>query len=374
MFDLQKIDAQIAAGYISKRKHPIEDYYIYNYTPQCQWEWYWTEETLACRGLILDGKGNIIARPFKKFFTLEQYEDLEATPANLSIFDMFGVELDDVKAGKVKLKSITDKVDGSLGILYSIGESNFIASRGSFASEQAIEGTAILHEKYGKFKPISGYTYLFEIVYPGNRIVVNYGSERELYFLTIIDNQTGLDKTWAEVHGNDPCPFPAVTSFDLSEITAENFESFDTGNAEGYVFLYENGFRIKMKFSEYKRLHKILTGASEREVWWRLRNGDPLTDLIDRVPDEFHTWLKIIVDKLTKQYEEIEQHAHNVIQQDIVERDPPLTRKQLAEKYQQYKYKSIMFAMLDNKQYKETIWRMIRPEANKPFAQEALEE
>ena len=53
----------IKDGYISERKHPECDYYIYNYTSKAQYQKQWEEDTMNCRGLILDGEGNVIARP-----------------------------------------------------------------------------------------------------------------------------------------------------------------------------------------------------------------------------------------------------------------------------------------------------------------------
>lgn len=37
---------------------------MYNYTAKAQYDKLWNEVTLQCRGLILDGDGNVVARPF----------------------------------------------------------------------------------------------------------------------------------------------------------------------------------------------------------------------------------------------------------------------------------------------------------------------
>jgi RNA ligase len=39
-------------------------------------------------------------------------------------------------------------MDGSLGILYWIKDKPFVATRGSFESDQAVKATKILHERY----------------------------------------------------------------------------------------------------------------------------------------------------------------------------------------------------------------------------------
>ena len=147
---------------------------IYNYSKECQHKGEWNETTLNCRGLVLDENDNIIARPLPKFFN-----DFELEKMGINFpkeeFDVY------------------EKMDGSLGILYKEDGIYKIATRGSFDSEQAIEGTKILHEKYSNIKFKDGITYLFEILYPENRIVVDYGNTRDLVLLAMIDTKTGND-------------------------------------------------------------------------------------------------------------------------------------------------------------------------------------
>ncbi len=66
---------------------------------------------------------------------------------------------------------------------------------GPSPAEQALRANAMLQTKYAsalaRLSPDK--TYLFEIIYPENRIVVNYGDVEELVLLAIIDNATALD-------------------------------------------------------------------------------------------------------------------------------------------------------------------------------------
>jgi len=114
-------------GLITERKHPDFDLYIYNYTATVQYGRLWDDVTMLCRGLIIDGAGNIVARPFPKFFNLEEHrqEGMPAVP-NES-FDVF------------------EKMDGSLGIAYVTPDGYWsIATRGSFTSPQAIRAQKML--------------------------------------------------------------------------------------------------------------------------------------------------------------------------------------------------------------------------------------
>ena len=64
-----------------------------------------------------------------------------------------------------------------------------LATRGSFTSPQAIKGRELL-EKYDYNRLAKDYTYLFEIIYPENRIVCNYDFE-DLILLGMIHTKTG---------------------------------------------------------------------------------------------------------------------------------------------------------------------------------------
>ena len=66
--DLANINDLISKGLIAVRKHPKFDLYIYNYTKQASADHVWDPTIEACRGLICDADGHVIARPFAKFF------------------------------------------------------------------------------------------------------------------------------------------------------------------------------------------------------------------------------------------------------------------------------------------------------------------
>jgi hypothetical protein len=61
-------------GLISTERHRELPLLNHNYATRCQWENAWDELTLQCRGLITDTAGNVISRPFPKFFNLAQHE------------------------------------------------------------------------------------------------------------------------------------------------------------------------------------------------------------------------------------------------------------------------------------------------------------
>lgn len=336
MKDLQKY---IDEKYISIQKHPTEDLYIYNYTQKAQFNRVWTEETMSCRGLIMDGKGNVIARPFKKFFNLEECEQLPSE--NFKVYEKF---------------------DGSLGILYWIGNTPYLATRGSFTSDQAIKGTEILQKYSMYFDEIDRTkTYLFEIIYPENRIVIDYQGREDIILLAVIDTQTGKD-----CYLPDFCSgFPFVGTLDgITDVT--KIKSREEANKEGFVILFESGMRVKVKFDEYVRLHRLITGINARHVWENLKEGKGIEELIDKVPDEFYKWVKETAGRLQSEYEQIEilcSHTAQLAQSFA-------TRKEQAQFVLKYKNTSVIFQMLDKKDYSQAIWKIIKPRHEVPFKKE----
>ena len=327
----------IEEGYVNEQSHPTYDLHIYNYAPKTQYERVWNEVTLACRGLILDGKGNIVARPFTKFFNLGEIENQEIPNEPFEVFE---------------------KMDGSLGILYWGDNQAFIATRGSFMGEQAVRGSAILTEKYGEI--LRGVdktkTYLFEIIYPSNRIVVNYGHIEDLVLLAIIDNATGADMPLQDIG------FPMVKQYHgIKDI--HTLKNLSEDNREGFVIKYKNGLRVKVKFEEYMRIHRIVTQVSNVNIWEYLSSNMPFDEILDRVPDEFYDWVKKVSVDLKNKYHMIENQCHT----DFKTFD---TRNEAALYFQSCAYPSVLFKMLDGKPYNDVIWKMLKPKFQKPFKNE----
>jgi RNA ligase len=118
-----------------------------------------------------------------------------------------------------------------------------------------------------------------------------------------------------------------------------------------------------VKHEDYVRLHRLLTGVNARTIWELLSNHQSVEKLLDVVPDEFYRWVQRIVSELNNAFTEIEKVA--LAEFDYVPRD--VSRKEQAEHIKGCTYPSILFSMLDGKNYAQAIWRMIRPEASLPF-------
>lgn len=336
VIDFGKVKQLVDEGYIKALRHPSAPLTIYNYSVKTQYDWHWTAETKACRGLIVNDQGQIVARPFEKFFSVEQLQD---TPLPLEPFEVF------------------EKLDGSLGVSYWPDGQPAIATRGSFVSEQARKATEILRGRYGSANLYPSLTYLFEIIYPANRVVIDYGGTEDLFLLAVIDTASGRELPLCDFAD---LGFPIVKRYDgLKEFSA--LKRLEQTNQEGFVVRFESGFRVKIKFEEYKRLHKLITGVNPRHIWEEMRAGRSLDALIERVPDEYFQWVKNVEHGLLNDYRAIEARVK------LEYRDGFATRKDAALYYQKCTYPSLLFAKMDGKDYSDYIWRMIRPEAAATF-------
>ena len=164
------LNSAIENGCIYKKEK--NDLTLYNYTVKCTQDRHWNDFTLSARGLVLclDQK-KIVALPFPKFFNYGE------TGYDIPKENYFS----------------TDKLDGSLGIIYCWNNKWNVCTRGSFDSPQAqwAERWFTEHFFMKNFNTITNnLTILAEIIYPENKIVVNYGNTEELFFLSSYNRET----------------------------------------------------------------------------------------------------------------------------------------------------------------------------------------
>jgi RNA ligase len=129
---------------------------LYAYTNGCVFDKRWDLYSPVSRGLIVDpANRRVVATPFPKFFNYgEAARGLPAEPFE-----------------------VTEKIDGSMGIVFHHGSGWRVATRGAFDSDQARWATQFLRDNANASRLRPGTTYLVEIVYRRNRIVVDYPFE-----------------------------------------------------------------------------------------------------------------------------------------------------------------------------------------------------
>jgi RNA ligase len=384
------LDAAIQAGHITRRQHPTLPLSIYTYTRAAQYERAWTPATLRCRGLITDDKtGEIVAWPFPKFFNVGEHAYGNEYAPPLPEGEPF---------------EVYDKVDGSLGIVFWYAGRWRAASKGSFVSEQAVWAQRWIDDRdTSALWP--GATYLAEIIYPGNRIVVDYGQREDLVLLAAYE----LDGTeiplrtaavdWLEI-GSVVRSWPALPLAELLKLAEANTRPDGqptTGmHAEGYVIRYANGLRAKAKLAEYVRLHKVLTGITERDIWryagmqifadqppklvakalgcpvsevQALADGGrgPLDALLEQVPDEFDAWVRRVTDGLEEQAAVLSERAAEEYAAIAHLAGDRGEFARAAQSIDGQAVRACMFLLLDGRPTGLHLWRAIKPEASAPF-------
>lgn len=352
-YDLKILEDYINRGLLEKNDHPTLPLSIYNYSRECQFNKAWDDITLNMRGTILDKEGNIVALAFPKFFNYEEVVD--KVPA------------------KGDYVYVQDKMDGSLGILFWYEGEWHLATKGSFSSDQAKKGMEIIKSKYFLDAFQTHVTYLLEIIYPENRIVVDYGKKEKVVFI-------GATSEGEELHWTTALSIFKISGIKNSDIVNtkqyfsfgkdlyKDLKKLNTPNSEGFILRFQPGnFRIKIKFEEYVRLHRLLTNFSNVDIWELLKDGKDLNILLEKVPDEFDAWVRKTISTLKSEYLSIEEKAKKIMDKSI--HAGAYTRKEIAEILMGVDplYRSIIFNILDSKDYSHIIWKHIRPNYQKPF-------
>lgn len=337
---IQLVKEMIDKGYISVRKHPEFDLYIYNYTKQATAEHVWNEATESCRGIICDKDQNVVARPFVKFYN---YEELLQQ----------GKQIPDLPF------EVYEKLDGSLGVLYFYNGKPYIATRGSFDSSQAKHATKVLYSKYSnKFDLLDqSKTYLFEIIYkdPNTSLVVNYGDTDDIFLIAVIDTDTGFeDDIYKYKH-----IFKTTTKYESVKDYLSFRKDQNGYNREGFVIKFSNGFRMKLKFEEYFKAHSAQFHLNIKSAYKAILENkvDKVRLYIDEhLSEESALYFDELVKSVYIKYKDIENECLSEFRDDFK------SRNEAAQYFLKCKYPKILFQMYDRKNYSKLIWKLVEKE------------
>jgi RNA ligase len=382
----QELAAALDAGHVTRKSHPELPLSIYTYTRTCQYERVWNRVTTRCRGLVADdGTGEIVALPLPKFFNVGEHEAGQPYAPTLpdEPFEVY------------------EKVDGSLAVVFHYADRWRVASKGSFVSVQATWAQRLLDGK-DTSGLVPGVTYLAEILYPENRIVVDYGDRRDVVLLAAFAKD-GTEVALAEAAagwrgiGSVVTVRPAVPLTELLAMTEGNRLPGGTAatgtDAEGFVLRFASGVRAKAKFAEYVRLHKVLTGVTERDIWRGhgvqrfaglpakqvaqalncsaedvvASGGRPLDALLEQVPDEFDAWVRGVVAGIEKQVEDRERAIDEAFRSLAHLADDRGAFARAVRELPDAAVRPAMFLRLDDRPTELVTYRSTRPEASDPF-------
>ena len=349
IMDKTLLDEMIEKKYVNVQKldtgDPTTDLWLLNYSKSCQLEHMWNEVTTQCRGLIINMFGNIKARPFVKFYNYEELEGLGITVPNLP-FDAY------------------EKMDGSLGIMYWLNDVPYLATRGSFNSEQCKHGTEILHTKYKNMwdRFDKSKTYLFEIIYPEDKHCIVYGPEvDDIFLLAVIDTDTGLETDSIDNYRD---VLSVTKHYDGIKDWKNIREQFDGDNREGFVIRFSNGFRMKLKYEQYFKIHFLRSMLSKKYILECLADDkiSNIEDYIGQLDEENQIYYRAKMQEIKDRYTEIENKMLDM----YISPECFKNQKEYAEwvfgNPAHKGFTGMMFSKAKGADYSKIIWKMIREE------------
>lgn len=265
-----------------------DDCLLFNYNQKAQFSDRWNAFETMSRGLLLCRRtGRVVGRSFDKFFNYGQggrYPSRNAYPVY-----------------------VFEKMDGSMGAsYYDHADSKMkIYTRGSLESEQAKWATEYLDTHYPQVREElpSHHTLIFEIIAPSiDPHIVNYDYEGLVLlavrrcdygsFLPYFPNQGFEHAHWLDSQFGiaQHFGFRLPKLYNLSDFAEAHKIHEMTGNPdyqteEGWVILYSDGSRWKVKTDTYRHLHATMYSLSPKMIAQFLREGT-YDDMVALIPDE----------------------------------------------------------------------------------------
>ena len=262
-----------------------------------------------CRGLVFGPDGKIVARPFHKFFNVNERQDTQEE----------AIEWD-------RIVGVSDKKDGSLVYFVPYKNCWIPKTKGSFLSTQAQEVMSLPEVASGLVEnmlKIAGkdHTLLFEYVSPSNRVVVSY-AKPELVLLAARHNVSGSYWTVRELEAlaNAACwpvekrDFPI--RIDPRSLIKKAKEHKGT-DIEGWVLLRDDGEMYKIKTLDYMRAHKLKFNLSKTvilEGWASQTLDDTIASLNDLGLRDVSSSIADVKKELDSEYTNIVKYIEHMVE------------------------------------------------------------
>ena len=352
-------------------KHPNADLYIYGYDNRKQHRIIWDNTNINMRGLIIDAEGEAQAMSFKKFFTFRNY--ISPKVIALSEGNTLRLPQEDY--------TISEKMDGTLGLLYWVNDVPYIATQRSFKATNARWASQILHSKYSHLfdKLDRSKSYIFEVLFPESRVLVDYGDREDLVLIGVIDKATGKEET--HLHRNTG--FPAAKDYTQEFGHIKNFDelkNLNMPNLEGFVITYlESGLKIKIKFPWFDKAHEAMNDIihysirarkartkfnnlmninknllTNLTIWEYLQSGKSENELFRRIPydyyfHDFETWFDKQTHQLIENYNTLKRNKDKLSDKEIWKQIKPeaIEYFDVEERITQPQYSSVMWKLIE---------------------------
>jgi RNA ligase len=228
-----------------------------------------------CRGIIFDSKtGDIIRRPFHKFFNVNERDETQDHSVDLS-----------------RGHAILEKLDGSMIAPFLVnGQMIWGTKMGATDVTKPVEEFVKNNPHYVEFAEImieSGFTPIFEWCSRKQRIVLDY-SEDQLILTAARHITTGRYAVyqtlnyWAQMG-----KIPVVRAFEPQTDMKEFIEYVrDLEDLEGFVVRFDDGHMIKLKCDWYVQIHKAKEAILQDRNIVEIILDEKLDDIKAHLPAE----------------------------------------------------------------------------------------
>lgn len=287
----------------------------------------WNKHNLIYRSLIVDSLGNIISAGLPKFHDVGVHPEICELPKDL------------------KYCRIVTKLDGSLIIVSKYKGEFIIRTRGTVSVLDSLatglEIDCLVRQKYSQIlgyslKETWDFSLLFEYTTPNQQIVVNYGTEPELYLIGKVNHedyslapQIILDDVALTLRMKRP-------EYYEFENLSQLFESVKAWKGKEGVVIYlpEQKGLLRLKSDWYQNLHQLrsnLTTETLADLWftWNQPEFKEFEKLFtESWNEDAYNWAKKAICSLfdgIKEYRKILAHL-----KEKVESRKHMTRKDFA--------------------------------------------
>lgn len=289
----------------------------FKYTTNTVYSEDWDNVSLHARGIVFDyATGEVLARPFDKFFNLGEMIDTETgvlkpiagyVKQHLGFDNLSG----DYKHQKFR---VMDKLDGSLGIAFWTGTDWYVKTAGSFESDQAKWANEWFDMIIDPSILDKSKTYLFEIIYDEDKHPIEYDFEG-LVLLGIVDTKTGIEEPLSEI-------LRVAKELNIRHAEVLEFTDFDEvvkyaknlpKTKEGVVITFENGFKLKVKGDEFLALQKIFHFLTKDVIYenflWNSVDANQETSVKDNLIYAFNEGFIV---NIPEEMEDMKKYAHDL--------------------------------------------------------------
>ena len=237
-----------------------------------------------CRGIIFDTEtGDIIRRPFHKFFNVNEREETQDHVIDLS-----------------RPHAILEKLDGSMIAPFIVnGQMIWGTKMGATDVAKPVEEFVKNNPQYEKFATsciANGVTPIFEWCSRKQRIVLDY-KEDQLILTALRDMHTG---EYIKLFGDDSINRFHVEDWDIPVVRAFEFTNYgeqndmkafleyvrDLEDLEGFVVRFDDGHMLKLKCHWYLQIHKAKEAILQDRNIVELILDEKLDDVKAHLPAE----------------------------------------------------------------------------------------